>query len=468
MVGADEFVYQTTNPATGDLGSTRPCISDAEVGTLIGNAVSAGALWASEDIAVRSAILRRVAELYRERRDALADLAVTEMGKPIGQARSEVDFVADIYDYYASEAPRLLADREIPVLSGSGRAVLRSCAVGAVLGIMPWNFPYYQIARFAAPSLMVGNCVLLKPAPQCPDSSLAVQEVFADAGLPLSVYSTLFVRNDQVASVIAHPGVRGVSFTGSSGGGAAVAATAGHHLKKVVLELGGSDPFVVLDDADLDSAVAAAVASRLDNNGQACNAAKRFIVVGNAYDDFVTRLVAAMSRVRVGNPRDPGTELGPLSSVAAAERLEQQIKDAVADGATVLLGGRRDGAFVEPTVVVDVVPASRAYTEEFFGPVAVVYRASDDANAVEVANDTPFGLGSYVFSGDDKRAQAVADGIDAGMVYVNGVFMEGPELPFGGTRASGFGRELGPIGIGEFLNVKLLRTSASLNQAVVA
>ncbi|MEU1519088.1 NAD-dependent succinate-semialdehyde dehydrogenase [Streptomyces sp. NPDC005811] len=461
MTTAAPAAFRTVNPATGETGTTRACLTGTELEALLNAVTASHRTWAATPLARRCEVLRRVAGLYRDRRDLLAGLIVTEVGKPVTQALGEVDLCADIYDYYAEHAPALLADREIPVLSGGGRALLRRSPVGTLLGVMPWNFPYYQIARFAAPNLAAGNSLLLKPAPQCPDSAAAVEALFLEAGLPARTYATAFAGHDQVESLIAHPGVRGVSFTGSSRGGSAVAEIAGRHLKKVVLELGGSDPFLVLDVGDLAPVVRAGVEARLENNGQSCNAAKRFIVLDHLYEEFLTGLTTAMAAVTPGDPRRDATRLGPLASLAAAHRLEEQIAAAVQDGATLHLGGPREGGFVPPTVLTDITPHHRAHHEEFFGPVALVYRARDEEHALALANDTPFGLGSYVFTDDPDQAGRAADRIDAGMVFVNGVGLEGPELPFGGTKDSGFGRELGPLGIDEFVNVKVIRTAGA-------
>jgi succinate-semialdehyde dehydrogenase/glutarate-semialdehyde dehydrogenase len=322
---------------------------------------------------------------------------------------------------------------------------------------MPWNFPYYQVARFAGPNLAIGNTILLKHAPQCPESSAAMEEIFHEAGVPADAYINIYATNDQIADVIADPRLQGVSLTGSGRAGAAVAEIAGRHLKKVVLELGGSDPFIVLKADDLDTVVEAAVGARLENTGQACNAAKRFIVVDDVYDQFVEKFTAELTKAQPGDPKSPDAAIGPLSSSAAAERLEEQVKTAVQHGAKVVAGGERDGNFFKPTVLADVQPDNPAYREEFFGPVAQVYRVGSEEEAIRLANDTPYGLGSYVFTTDQDQALRVADQIEAGMVFVNVVGADSVELPFGGVKASGFGRELGRFGADEFVNKKLIR-----------
>lgn len=335
--------------------------------------------------------------------------------------------------------------------------MIRRAPIGVVLGIMPWNYPYYQVARFAGPNLLVGNTVLLKPAPQCPESAEAMAAIFDDAGLPADAYVSILATNAQIEAVIADPRVRGVSLTGSEVAGAAVAEAAGRNLKKVVLELGGSDPFIVLSTDDMDGIVGKAVGARMGNAGQACNAAKRFIVADHLYDEFLAKFTAKMAERTPADPQSPETTTGPLCSTRAAERLEAQVTRAVEQGATLALGGGRRGAFFEPTVLTDVSPDSDAFRQEFFGPVAQVYRVGSEAEAVGLANATEFGLGSYLFTTDAEQAQRVADQIEAGMVFVNTTDGEGPEVPFGGVKKSGFGRELGRLGADEFVNKKLIR-----------
>jgi succinate-semialdehyde dehydrogenase/glutarate-semialdehyde dehydrogenase len=326
-----------------------------------------------------------------------------------------------------------------------------------LLGIMPWNFPYYQVARFAGPNLVIGNTILLKHAEQCPESAAAMERIFHDAGFPAGAYVNIYASHAQIETVIADPRVQGVSLTGSERAGATVAEIAGRYLKKVVLELGGSDPFILLSTDDLDATVDAAVLARVDNNGQACNAAKRFIVVDDLYDAFLEKFTAGMNAIAEGDPKQRGTALGPLSSERAAEILSEQVERAVAQGATLHSGGARNGNFYSATILTDVRPGSDAFHEEFFGPVAQVFRVADEDAAVALANDTPFGLGSYVFTTDADQALRVADGIEAGMVFVNVVAADGAELPFGGVKRSGSGRELGRFGADEFVNKKMIR-----------
>jgi succinate-semialdehyde dehydrogenase / glutarate-semialdehyde dehydrogenase len=408
-------------------------------------------------VSERAAMVKKVSEFHSERREELAEIILREMGKPMEQALGEVDFCVDIYGFYADNAEDLLKDQSIDLLAGDGTALIRRSSVGPLVGIMPWNFPYYQVARFAAPNLCVGNPILLKPAHQCPESAEAIQKMHDDAGFPTSAYQTILASNDQIEKAIEDPRVRGVSLTGSERAGAAVAAIAGRNLKKVVLELGGSDPFILLGTDNMDEAVEAAVAGRLDNTGQSCNAAKRFIVADDLYDDFLEKFAAAMDEAKPADPTADDAAMGPLSSADAADTLQDQLDRAVAQGAEVALGGERNGTFFPSTVLTGIKPDNDAYREEFFGPVASVYRVGSEAEAIELANDTPFGLGSYVFTNDPDQAERVANGLDTGMVYVNGVGLDGAELPFGGVKNSGFGRELGTLGIEEFVNKKLIR-----------
>ncbi|NEN07876.1 NAD-dependent succinate-semialdehyde dehydrogenase [Diaminobutyricibacter tongyongensis] len=450
--------YAVINPATGETVKTYPTITDAELEAAIAGADEAHRTWTrSTTVAERAALIRRVGELHVERRQELAEIIVREMGKPIEQALGEVDFCGDIYGYYADNAADLLKDEQITLLAGEGSALIRRSSLGVLLGIMPWNFPYYQVARFAGPNLIIGNTILLKHAEQCPESAAAIEQIFHDAGFPKGAYTNIYASHDQIEVVIADPRVQGVSLTGSERAGAAVAEIAGRNLKKVVLELGGSDPFILLSTDDLDATVDAAVAARLDNSGQSCNAAKRFIVIDELYQPFLEKFTSALTGVAAGDPTSAETGLGPLSSVAAADRLAEQVERAVSQGATLVAGGKRNGTFYESTVLTDVKPDNDAYREEFFGPVAAVYKVGSEAEAVSLANDTPFGLGSYVFTTDQDQALRVADGIEAGMVFVNVVGADGAELPFGGVKRSGSGRELGRFGADEFVNKKMIR-----------
>ncbi|WP_319456415.1 MULTISPECIES: NAD-dependent succinate-semialdehyde dehydrogenase [unclassified Mycobacterium] len=445
-------MYAVVDPSTGELVKEYPTASDEQIEAAVAAAAKAHREWSrGSTVAERAALIRRVAALHVERKAELAKIIQREMGKPLDQSEGEVDFSAAIYEYYADNAEKFLADEPIELVDGEGSALIRRGSVGVLLGIMPWNYPYYQVARFAGPNLTLGNTIVLKHAPQCPESAAALQQIFTDAGYPEGAYVNVYATNEQIAEVIADPRVQGVSLTGSERAGAAVAEIAGRNLKKVVLELGGSDPFIVLSSDDLDGTVEAAIDGRFENTGQACNAAKRIIVAEHLYDDFLDKFTKKVLEKADG--------LAPLSSVAAAERLDDQVKRAVADGATLVSEGERKGAFFPPGVLTGVSPESPSYREELFGPVATVYKVSSEEQAVDVANDTPFGLGSYVFTTDAEQARRVADKIEAGMVFVNAVGAEGVELPFGGVKRSGFGRELGRFGIDEFVNKKLIRIS---------
>ncbi|MEV5001839.1 NAD-dependent succinate-semialdehyde dehydrogenase [Nocardioides sp. LML1-1-1.1] len=444
--------YAVLDPATGEPFKEYATATDQEVDVALAAAAAAFATWSeSSTVAHRAELLRNVADLHEARSEELAAIIQREMGKPLDQAVGEVEFCAAIYRYYADNAASFLADEPISLLAGEGSAIIRRQAIGALLGIMPWNYPYYQVARFAAPNLALGNTIVLKHAPQCPDSAAALQQLFVDAGYPEGCYVNVYATNEQAARAIADPRIQGVSFTGSERAGAAVAEQAGRSLKKVVLELGGSDPFVVLSTDDLDATVQAAVDARLENTGQACNAGKRFIVADELYDDFLARFTQ-----RVIAQAD---DLAPLSSLEAAERLEAQVARAIEEGATLVSEGRREGAYFPPGVLTGLSPTAPSAAEELFGPVAIVHRASTEDEAIALANATSYGLGSYVFSTDPEQAMRVADRIDAGMVFVNGVGLDGVELPFGGVKRSGFGRELGRFGIEEFANKKLIRNA---------
>jgi succinate-semialdehyde dehydrogenase/glutarate-semialdehyde dehydrogenase len=441
--------YAVRNPATGELIEEFPTATDAEVDAAVGAASDAYYAWGrTSEVADRAALLAKVAELHRERADELAASINAEMGKPLDAAKGEVLFSAGIYDFYADNAASILADQPIELLDGEGSAVIRRSPVGPLLGIMPWNYPVYQVARFAAPNLAIGNTIVLKHAPQCPRSAALQAQIFLDAGFPAGAYNNVYATNEQIADVIADPRIQGVSLTGSERAGAAVAEIAGRNLKKCVLELGGSDPFIVLSASDLDATVEAAVQARLGNSGQACNAGKRFVVVDALYDDFAARFTAKV--LERGAP-------APLSSPAAAENLDRQVDQAVAAGAKLTSEGERDGGWYPAGVLTDITPDNPAYHQELFGPVAMLFRARDEADAVRIANDTPFGLGSYVFTDDPDQAARVAEALETGMVFVNGVGVEGVELPFGGVKRSGFGRELGRLGMEEFVNKKLIR-----------
>ena len=450
--------YKVTNPATGEVESEHPTLTDAEVQDVLARAHSGYGQWRRTSLEERAGILSRVAELFAERRDELAAIITREMGKRTVEAKGELAIVNDIFGYYAKEGPAMLADTPVnPRMGGSGS--VRKEPIGPLLGVMPWNFPYYQVARLAAPNLLAGNTIVLKHAPQCPESALAIETLLHDAGVPADAYINIFASNEQIADMIADDRIAGVSVTGSERAGAAVAEVAGRNLKKVILELGGSDAFIVLDGENLDKTVKAAVMGRMQNCGQACNAAKRLIVVDGVYDEFVEKFTGALASMAAGDPSDPDAGFGPLSSERAADDLVEQIDDAVGKGATVRTGGKRvdrPGFFVQPTVLTDVTPEMRAYREELFGPAAVIYRVADADAAVELANDSAFGLGGAVFGADADQTADIADRLDTGMVWINSMQGSAADLPFGGTKRSGVGRELGTLGIDEFVNKKLV------------
>lgn len=454
--------YAVTNPATGLVEASYPEHSDAQLAEAVATAHSAVPELAKLSVEGRAALLNRVADIYAERRDALAAIITREMGKPVFQAGIEIDIVVSIYRYYASNGEAFLKDEVLEVAAG-GKALVRKDAVGVLLGIMPWNFPYYQVARFAAPNLMIGNPILLKHAPQCPESALAMEQIFKDAGAPVGSYLNIFASNDQVADLIADRRVQGVSLTGSERAGAAVAEIAGRNLKKVVLELGGSDPFIVLADANLRAAAKFGMFGRFGNTGQACNAAKRFIVAEEVFDDFSAQFTELVKGISVGDPTQPKTFMGPLSSQAARDTLAAQVQDAIDLGATVLTGGQvleGEGAFYAPTVLTGVTKEMRAFSEELFGPVAVLHKVAGEDEAVALANDSDYGLGASVHSADVERAASLAARLEVGMVAINEASGTAAELPFGGVKRSGIGRELGKYGMEEFVNRKLIKFSA--------
>ena len=453
--------YAVVDPTTGETVKTYELLSDADVDTALSAAEQAYRGWGRGTTpAERAALLGRVTELYAERCDELVKVISREMGKPVNQALLEVDFASAIYGYYAEHAEKFLADEPVELAWGEGTAVIRRSPLGVLLGVMPWNYPHYQVARFAGPNLLAGNTILLKHAAQCPESSAAIQQIFTDAGFPAGAYTNLYASYDQVDRIVADPRVVGVSVTGSETVGAHIAQLAGQNLKKVVLELGGADPFILLSTDDLDAAVESALAVRFyDNAGQMCCGAKRFIVIDELYDAFLEKVQATAAAIEPGDPTAADAVMGPLSSESAAKHLEAQLHKAVESGAKVAAGGSRNGAFFAPTVLVDIAPDNDAAKEEFFGPVASLYRVASEQEAIAVANDSPYGLGSYVFTTDPAQAQRVANGLDAGMVFINIVAADEPGLPFGGVKNSGFGRELGPWGLDEFVNRKLIRAA---------
>jgi len=450
--------YRVQNPATGEIVERFAEATDAEIEAALAAAHAAYLEWRERGIQERAAVVRRVAELFVERADELAKTISLEMGKSIPESLDEVQFAADIIEYYGVHGPSLATDYEIPSTI-PGKARIEALPLGALLGVMPWNFPYYQVARFAAPNLVLGNTIMLKHADICGRSALLIEEIMRDAGVPEGGYQALFANHDQIAAIIADPRVQGVSLTGSERAGAIIGAQAGKNLKKAVLELGGIDPMVVLDADDVAAVAKTAWDFRVYNAGQVCNSNKRLIVMDDIYDEFVAELVRLGTGLKPGDPADLGEdEYVPLSSRTAAETVNAQVQRAVSEGARVLVGGELSegpSAYYSPTVLVDVPRDSESYREEIFGPVATVYRVSSDAEALELANDCAYGLGGSVFSTDEARAERVASRLEVGMTHVNIIAAEAAEIPFGGVKRSGFGREMGPIGMGEFVNKRL-------------
>jgi succinate-semialdehyde dehydrogenase/glutarate-semialdehyde dehydrogenase len=454
----EEAMYSVTDPASGQLVEEVANSTEEEVRVAIGRVYDAYPDWRRRPVPERAAIVARAADLFEERADELAQIMTLEMGKRINEGRGEVGIVVDIFRYYAEHGPALLADEPIDIKGG--QAVITKGPIGALLGIMPWNFPCYQVARFVAPNLVLGNTILLKHASICPRSARAIEEILHAAGVPEDVYVNTFASSRQIPGILADARIAGVSLTGSEQAGISVAAEAGKNLKKTVLELGGSDPLVILDTDDMDETVNATATARMRNCGQSCNAPKRMIVLAGIYDEYVDRLTKRVAEYYVpGDPSDPSTKLPPLASTAAADEVAAQVAKAIEQGATLRAGGRRitPGAYLEATVLTDVTPEMDAYYEEIFGPVVIVFRAQDEEDAIRLANDTPFGLGASVWGTDPVRNRRVADQIDAGMVYLNRAGGSQADLPFGGIKRSGLGRELGPAGIEEFMNKKSIR-----------
>ena len=452
------MAYQTTNPYDGKVLEKFTESTAAELETKLARAAACYSAWRTISFAERSIVLTRAAAIMRDRSDEFATLITLEMGKLIGQSRGEVAISADILDYYAENAEEFLAPEKLMVEKGD--ATVESHPVGVLFGVEPWNYPYYQIVRFAAPNLMAGNVVMVKHASNVPQCARAFEKLMEEAGAPAGAYTNLYISKEQVAQVIDDPRIKGVALTGSEAAGAIVAARAGQNLKKTTMELGGSDAFIVLEDADIDEAVKQGVIGRMGNMGQACTASKRFIVVESLADQFLAKFKAELAGFTPGNPIDSKTTLGPLSSQEALDKLLDQVKRAIAAGATADVGGNRidlPGAFMEPTILTNIEKSNPAYQEEFFGPVALFFRVPDENAAIALANDSPFGLGGSVFSRDIERAKRVARQIDTGMVFINKPNSTSPELPFGGVKNSGYGRELSRAGIQEFVNKKLIR-----------
>ena len=448
------------NPATGEIIRTFEAATAAEIDAALARADTAWHAYRRTSFAARASWLTAAAQILENEQYRLGSVMTLEMGKPIAAARAEAAKCALACRYYAEHGERLLADE--PIDAGPGRAFIRYQPIGAVLAVMPWNFPFWQVFRFAAPALMAGNVGLLKHASNVPQCALAIEEIVRRAGFPADVFQTLLIGAAAVEGILSDPRVKAATLTGSEPAGIAVAAQAGRQIKKTVLELGGSDPFVVMPSADLDRAVKTAVQARVLNNGQSCIAAKRFIVDARIADEFERRFVTGMAALRVGDPMDESTDVGPLATPAILEELEGQVSRSVAMGATLLTGGHRierPGNFYAPTVLAGVPENAPAYREELFGPVAAIFRARDIDDAIRLANDTAFGLGASAWSADPAEQRRLIDEIESGMVFINGMVASDPRLPFGGIKRSGYGRELAAHGLREFVNIKTVKVA---------
>jgi succinate-semialdehyde dehydrogenase/glutarate-semialdehyde dehydrogenase len=450
--------YQSVNPFSGELLQSFDRLTDVQVEGALAKADSAFQnVWSMATFRDRAKIVGRAASLMLERKESLARLATIEMGKRISEGRDEVALSAAILQYYAEHAETFLAPQLVDTKLGD--AHLEFSPLGVLIGVQPWNFPYYQLARFAAPNLMAGNVLLVKHASSVPQCALAFEQLFTDAGAPGGVYTNLFISSTQVGALIDDPRIKGVALTGSEEAGEALASRAGKNLKRSTMELGGSDAFIVLEDCDLEYAVKMAVLGRIGNTGQTCIGAKRFIVVGPRAEHFLYAFRHALEQLKPGDPLDESTTLGPLASETALNLLLRQVREAVAHGARVFAGGDRfprAGAFMQPTILTNVTPDNPAFQQEFFGPVALFFTAKDEEEAIALANNSPFGLGGSVYTSDIKHGKRVASRLDTGMVFVNYPFISAPDLPFGGIKRSGYGKELSSLGIQEFVNKKLI------------
>jgi succinate-semialdehyde dehydrogenase/glutarate-semialdehyde dehydrogenase len=456
----------SVNPATGQLLDEFPPLSDDEIEARITRAHAAFRRYRGTSFATRATFMRRAAQILTAERDALGRMMTLEMGKPIKAAVAEAEKCAWACRYYADHAEQFLSDETVP--TDAALSFIRYEPLGTLLAIMPWNFPFWQVFRFAAPALMAGNVALLKHASNVPRCALAIERIFERAGFDDGAFQTLLIESERVSRLLEDPRIRAVTLTGSEAAGSSVAAAAGRQIKKTVLELGGSDPFVVMPSADLDRAIETAVRARTINNGQSCIAAKRFIVHEAIADQFEEGFVNAMRALRIGDPMDENTDVGPLATAQIVADLDAQVADSVRAGAKLLCGGRRlsqPGNFYEPTVLTDVPRTSPAYKDELFGPVAALFRARDCDHAVAIANDTNFGLGSAVWTNDRAEQQRFINELEAGLVFINGMVASDPRLPFGGVKNSGYGRELSVFGIREFVNIKTVWIEAPAQRA---
>ena len=451
------MTYQSVNPYNGETLKTFDRLTDPQLESALASAATCFESWRHNTFAERAVVVAKAAAIMRVHIDEFARLVTLEMGKLINEARDEVRLSADILDYYAKNAEEFLAPQQLK--PSTGEAVVESSPLGVIFGVQPWNFPYYQLARFAAPNLMAGNVVIVKHAECVSQCAIAFENLWREAGAPAGAYSNLRISHEQVSQVIDDTRIKGVALTGSVEAGKIVAARAGLNLKKSTMELGGSDAFIVLDDVDLDQTVKWAVLGRMNNMGQCCDAPKRFIVVEELADRFLDKLQTALAEFKPGDPMDETTTLAPLSSEAALIKLLAQVKRAITHGATLVMGGNRivcPGAFMQPTILTNIQPDNPAFREELFGPVALLFRVKDEDEAIALANDSDFGLGGAVFTKDVARGKRVASRIDTGMVFINHPTGSAPDLPFGGIKNSGYGRELSGMGIQEFVNKKLV------------
>lgn len=448
--------FAVINPATGETVAEYPDATTEEIEASLASAQETYQNWSRKTtVAERAALANRAAELFEERKDELGAIINREMGKPLDQSIGEAEFSGAISAAFAANAEKWLADEQLEVEDGL-KSFFRFQGTGVILGIMPWNYPYYQVARFAVPNLILGNTVILKHAAQCPESALALEQLFLDAGFPKGAYVNVFATHDQIEDIIADDRIQGVSLTGSERAGAIVAEQAGRALKKCVLELGGSDVFLVLDTDDLDHAVEHAVGGRMENTGQACNGSKRIVVIDSLFDEFAEKYKAAIA----GQSYEAG-DFGPLSSTGATKTLTTQVQGAIEQGAEVLVGNNSpDGNLYTPSILTNITPTMDVYSQELFGPVAQLYKVSSDQEAIDLANSSPYGLGSVIICDDLERAEQVGNQLDVGMVFIGGAGLEGADVPFGGVKKSGYGRELGKVGMLEFANKKLFRFAA--------
>ncbi len=449
------MAIQTVNPATGEVIKEFEPFTNERVDEIIRDCDNTFQKWKTTDFEFRKSLMLKAANILRERKHELAELMTLEMGKPITQGIAEAEKCAWVCDYYAQNAETILRNEIIS--TDASESYVQFDPLGVVLAVMPWNFPFWQVFRFAAPALMAGNAGVLKHASNVPQCAIAIENIFKEAGFPKNVFRNLLINSSQVEAVINNPLVKAATLTGSEYAGMKVAEASGRNLKKTVMELGGSDPFIILSDADLDNASSVAVTARLINNGQSCIAAKRFIVVDDVYEEFLNMFESKMRAVKLGNPMNDETELGPMAREDLLLELHSQVMQSVDKGAEVIVGGRRiegEGSFYPATILTNVKPGMPAYEQELFVPVASVIKAKDEADAIRIANDTNYGLGASLWTNNIEKAKELSHLIDSGSVFINGLVKSDPRLPFGGIKLSGYGRELSHYGIKEFINIK--------------